>query len=372
ATPLARLVTEQPTPVHAPNCFASPLAPSATKDFVTSIAVADTDRVFTSVYSPTTARTNIYVSDDGMAWTSTFVANDFVGKVVPSPVFGKDHTVFAVGAAGMYRSLNNGSNWTLITPGAWFTSTTLTRQFAISPNFANDHLVLLGSRAVPRGVFASSDGGTTWSDWLVDAVDALLFSPAYAVDRAVWAARNDEQTFRRDVLLTTNDGETWETVHSGNAMPLALSPAFAQDSTIIWSDPFAGLFFSRNSDKLFPTIEKASADVLKIYRFGEQTGWTTVGEQPITSLAFSPTFVSDRTAFATSEAALLVTRSGGARWTPSCYWGFDAQRLDVLRMTQLAVTPNESSPPVLYAGGAGSRLALSRDGGQSWSVVVLK
>ncbi|MEP7198764.1 MAG: hypothetical protein ABI874_02995, partial [Chloroflexota bacterium] len=333
--PLSSVVRERPTPIPAPNCFSS--APTNTgSDYVTSIAVASSSHLIVTIYSPAFARTFVYLSDDsGLTWTSGRVFNDFVSKVVPSPTFARDRIAFAVGAGGVYRSLNGGIGWATISPATWFTTTTLARQFAVSSNFANDHTIVLGSRAAPRGVFASTDGGATWIDWLVDAVDVMLVSPNYGVDHAVWAARNDEQTFRRDVLVTTNQGDQWETVRAGTAVPFAISPAYSQDSTILWMDATSGLYLSRNGDRVFPLLEKAEADALKVWQQNPQSGWVVTGEQPLRDVAFSPNFGTDRLAFATTDSLLAATRDGGASWAPLCNWGGSALRFD-----HLAVSPN--------------------------------
>ena len=228
--------------------------------------------------------------------------------------------MFAVGSGGVYRSLSGGTGWTTVTPSTWFTTTPIIRQFAVSPNFGSDHTILLGSGAAPRGVFASTDGGATWIDWLVDAVDTLLFSPNYAVDRAVWLGRNDEQTFRRDVLVTVNQGDQWDFVRSGTAVPFAISPAYAQDSTILCTGINGGLYLSRNGDRIFPLVEKANADSLQIWRNNPATGWEPAGEETVRDVAFSPGFAQDRTVFGLAGRALIASRDGGFNWLPVCYW----------------------------------------------------
>ncbi len=370
STPLARIVSERPTPVPAPGCFAAGWPPSSDKAMVTSLAVAQSNRIFAAVYNPALSRTKLVVSDDeGSTWANVYTFFDFVSKIAPSPAFSQDRTVYAAGAGGVYRSLSGGSNWAVITLPTWVTTTAIVRQLAVSPNFDSDRTILLASRAAPRGVFASTDGGATWIDWLVDAVDALLFSPDYALDHAVWVARNDDQNFRRDVLVTVDQGTTWAPVRAGSALPLALSPAFAQDSTIIWSDPGGGLYVSRNGDKVFPSLEKARADALSIYRQDPQSGWIAAGEQPVSAVVFSPDFGRDRSAYALADSSLLVSRDGGGSWAPLCYWNFDAQSIDAQRLTQLVVT--HGKVPVLVAGGAGARVAISRDGGTSWTSMAL-
>jgi photosystem II stability/assembly factor-like uncharacterized protein len=368
---LSVVVRERPAPIPAPACLTTPLPASG--ESVTSIAAAGSGRVLAGTYTSALSRTNIYVSDDaGLTWTGARTLNDFLSGIVPSPAYARDRLVFAAGSGGIYRSFNGGLSWATITPATWFTTTPAIRQFGLSPNFASDRTILLGSRFAPRGVFASTDGGATWIDWLVDAVDVMLFSPNYAVDRAVWVARNDERTFRRDVLVTTNQGDQWDFVRSGTALPLAISPAYAQDSTILWTDVSGGLYLSRNSDRVFPLIEKADADVLHVWQYSPAAGWVVSGEQSIRDLEFSPDFAQDRTAFALTDQSLIVSRDGGVSWHPLCYWSTDALATDAARFSHLAISPDFAADATLYVGGLGARVLVSRDAGRSWTVVSLR
>jgi photosystem II stability/assembly factor-like uncharacterized protein len=316
----------------------------------------------------------MYVSDDrGKTWTAVRSFNDLISSVVPSPDFGRDRIVFAAGLAGVYRSLNGGSTWNSITPASWVTSTLSVKQLALSPNFSADRTIVFGSRIAPRGVFASTDGGATWIDWLVDAVDGMLISPNYAVDRALWVARNDERTFRRDVLVTVNQGDQWDFVHTRSFVPRAFSPAYAQDSTMIWAD-FAGggLFFSRNGDRLSPAIEKAETAALNIWEDKPTEGWTVTGENAVNDVVFSPDFARDRTVFALSDQALLASGDGGESWQPICYWTSGTPRPGAPRFDHLAISPDFSTDKTLFAGGSGARTAVSRDGGRTWASVSLR
>ena len=308
-------------------------------------------------------------------WTAVRTFNDFVSSVAPSPDFARDRTVFAAGSAGVYRSLNGGSTWSTISPAtaSWITTTPSVKQLALSPNYSADRTIILASRVAPRGVFASTDGGATWIDWLVDAVDVVMFSPDYAVDRALWVVRDDERTFRRDVLVTVNQGDQWDFVRTGSFVPEAISPAFAQDSTIIWAD-FAGggIYVSRNGDRLFPAIEKAETSALNVWEQKPSVGWTVTGESPVRDLVFSPDFARDRMAFALSDQVMLSSRDGGAAWQPLCYWTGSPTKPGRPRFDHLAISPEFAVDQTLFAGGDGARAAVSRDGGRSWATVALK
>ena len=366
---------ERPTPIPAPSCLAVAYAADSGGDVVTDIAVS-AGRAFAVAYSPVLARSVVYVSDDkGLTWTAVRTFNDFVSSVAPSPDFARDRTVFAAGSAGVYRSLNGGSSWSTITPAsaAWITTTPTVKQLALSPNYGADRTIILASRVAPRGVFASTDGGATWTDWLVDAVDVVMFSPDYALDRALWVVRNDERTFRRDVLVTVNQGDQWDFVRTRSFVPQAISPAYAQDSTIIWRD-FAGggIYVSRNGDRLFPAIEKAETAALNIWEQRASAVWLVTGESSVRGLVFSPEFARDRMTFALSDQEMLASRDGGAAWQPLCYWPAGSPKPGRARFDHLAISPDFTVDQTLFAGGDGARAAVSRDGGRSWTAVSFK
>jgi photosystem II stability/assembly factor-like uncharacterized protein len=364
---------ERPTSIPAPACLANAPSADAGGEFVTDIA-AGGGRTFVAIYTSVLSRTILYVSDDvGQTWNNVRSFNDFVSVVVPSPDFARDRIVYAAGSSGVYRSLNGGSSWTSITPSTWVTTTPTLKQLAVSPNFNSDHTIVFATKVAPRGVFASTDSGASWIDWLVDAVDEVLFSPNYGVDHALWVARNDERTFRRDVLVTVNQGDQWDFVRARSLVPRALSPAYSQDSTVIWTD-FAGggIFVSRNGDRIFPAIEKAETEALNVWRATPPEGWTVVGENSVSDLVFSPDFARDRTAFALSDDLLLASRDSGESWQPLCYWNNGAARPGGPHFDHLAISPDFAGNKALFAGGSGARIAISRDGGRTWVAIPLQ
>ena len=370
--PVARV---HPTPVPASSCLGAASAADTGGEYVTDIAVGS-GRAFAASYSPLLSRTVVYQSDDkGLTWTSVRIFNDFVSSLAVSPDFARDRTLFAAGSSGVYRSLNAGSTWGTITPASasWITRTLSAKQFVLSPNFGADRTMILASRVAPRGVFASTDGGATWIDWLVDAADVVMFSPNYALDHALWAVRNDERTFRRDVQVTVNQGEQWDYVRTGSFVPQAVSPVYAQDSTILWAD-FAsgGIYVSRNGDRLFPDIEKADTPALDVWEQKPSSGWTIAGESAARDMLFSPDFARDRVAFALSDQGLLGSRDGGASWRPLCYLTLGTTKTARPQFEHLAISPEYAVDQTLFAAGDGARALVSRDGGRTWAAVALK
>ena len=156
-------------------------------------------------------------------------------------------------------------------------------------------------------------------------------------------------------------------------LPLAISPAYAQDSTIIWADlAGGGIYVSRNGDRLFPAIEKAETAALEDWERNPLTGWTVTGESSVRDLVFSPEFARDRMTFALSDQVMLRSRDGGATWQPLCYWTDGAAKPGRARFDHLAISPDFAADQTLFAGGDGARAAVSRDGGRSWATVTFK
>ena len=141
---------------------------------------------------------------------------------------------------------------------------------------------------------------------------------------------------------------------------------------MIWTDVNGGLFLSRNSDRVFPLIEKADASVLHIWQNVPGAGWVISGEQSIRDLAFSPDFAADRTVFALADNVVIVSRNGGVSWQPLCYESQEAAPAGTIRLDHLAVSPNFNTDKTVYVGGTGPRLLVSYDSGLSWTVVSLR
>lgn len=106
----------------------------------------------------------------------------------------------AVAGAGIWKSLDGGDTWSLLTATAAFGSVT---RLAISP--ANASIVLA---ATTTGVHRSTNGGTTWST-VIASVNAwqVLFSPNHG-DRCI-AAMTDGTA--ASVRYSFDSGATWTT-----------------------------------------------------------------------------------------------------------------------------------------------------------------
>jgi hypothetical protein len=81
---------------------------------------------------------------------------------------------------------------------------------AISSNYENDETLVISVRG--RGLFKSENGGATFTEIgpdLIDnnhAIEYVMFSALYAIDKTIYAA-SDEELFK-----STDGGHTWEMI----------------------------------------------------------------------------------------------------------------------------------------------------------------
>ncbi|MFB0536347.1 MAG: hypothetical protein ACETWR_15335, partial [Anaerolineae bacterium] len=162
-----------------------------------------------------------------------------IQKIVASPDFQEDDTLFAIVEAKIYKSTDGGESWGLV--GGGLPSDEWVVSLALSPNYADDQTLFAGVSSGPTGggVYKSTDGGHSWrlaclglSDLVVQGV---AVSPNYADDATVFA-----RSYRQGLFRSTDGGAHWTTLgerYAGELADrrlgtLALSPAYATDSTL--------------------------------------------------------------------------------------------------------------------------------------------
>jgi len=132
-----------------------------------------------------------------------------VVSLAVSPAYENDQILFAVGNNRLYRSTNGAETWSQLNPENFLASLpprpnedasshiTSTSDYyysvAISPAFASDETVFVGGR---RGVFRSVDAGETWelvsNNFPEVDVISLGISPDYANDQRVFVGLDAE------------------------------------------------------------------------------------------------------------------------------------------------------------------------------------
>jgi hypothetical protein len=167
-----------------------------------------------------------YSVNSGSNWTQipdspgVVVSGLRVDAINYAPDFATSKTFFiGSGGDGVFKCVWNPSSlphwvWTELNTGLsgnalWVTS------LALSPNYAKDHTLLVGTTGGIDGVglFKSSDGGTHWKPvaaYPSSYVTVIVISPNYATDTTVFVGEAGD-----GVYLTTDGGTSWKTINTG-------------------------------------------------------------------------------------------------------------------------------------------------------------
>jgi photosystem II stability/assembly factor-like uncharacterized protein len=312
--------------------------------------------------------------DGGINWTAQYTVSA-ASEVAYSPNFAQDHTAFAGGVNGLYRTADRGVTWTPVL-------TAPVSALAVSPGFAGDDALFVGGDVL----YISDDGGTTWTSTTVStgsrAISALAVSPAFASESTLFAGD-------RDGLYRSGDGgATWSPVASYpgvGVQSLAISPGWPAQPVLLvgtargvyrTSDGGATWTLSQGMARL-PTSSLALSEGEDLLLAGTQAhgiygsqddgkSWFSRGLYTgVLDLAVSPAYTEDGTIFASVPAGaglnIYRTTDGGANW-------------ESLKSTDypggsLAISPAYAEDQTLYVTGQHGQVLRSGDGGDAWEVV---
>jgi len=277
-------------------------------------------------------------ADRGLSWTE--VLTQGISSLAVSPAFGVDGTVFAGGDA-LYFSYDGGTTW--ISSTLPFDAPRIDA-LALSPAYPSDPTLFAGTNS---GLYRSYDGGLSWepvAGYPGLAVRALALSPGWP-DHPVLLVGTDEGVYR-----TGDGGVTW--VRAEGMAPLATGPLAlsAGEGLLVTGTSQHGIHGTTDGgDSWFP--------------LGLQDRWAG----RITGVALSPAYPADGTMFAvvlntmSIGANLYRTADGGHTWEPVYSTGYLGP--------SLALSPAYASDRTAFAARDGAQVLRSVDGGDTWSEV---
>lgn len=312
-----------------------------------------------------TAALAFAASAASFAGTNVFTATGPSGGVAYDVEFTTGGALLATTSRGVYRSTDNGANWTrtLQTP-TWFPM-----RLAVNP--ANRNVALSGTSVLKR----STDGGQTWTD--VQNLAPLATNPASVVEFSAdgslaWLSQqNGGNLFR-----STDGGATW-TLNSttGITDSIIWIDVDAVNPQLLYATTPNGGYRSIDGGQTFTKLTVApyvfaaaasrvrggsvivtSGDDHPWYSSDGGITWTSRGSRTMYFVQYFPGS-ADRALAMTTDYHLLRTADSGATWQ-------DLGPVPNGRIWGMAFEPAAPDHVVITGDGG---IFVSADGGTSWA-----
>jgi len=196
------------------------------------------------------------------------------------------------------------------------------------------------------GVFVSDDEGETWGQVLNGLATPLLSALAVAPNGALLAGALDGGLFS-----SFDYGVSWE---PGRVAPeflapvktLAMSPNFAKDGSAFAATDGAGLLASRSSGRRW-----------------EDSGFG-LGDDVVWALAVTDDWSERETMFASTSEGVFVSHNGGRAWRET------ELLLEDDTVSVLMTSPSYSDDKTVWAATESGALYRSTNGGRTWDLLV--
>jgi photosystem II stability/assembly factor-like uncharacterized protein len=305
-----------------------------------------------AIYKSTDRGATWHYQDTGAVDTDQAPDGNEMKGLALSPGYATDGKVFLAAFDGLFRSADRGLSWREID-----TRHDELTGLAISPEHATDG-TLVASTYAGRGVYASADRGASWSP----IADALMVNKTLSVFDVVLAAGPAGTTpvlyavENRDRLHISPDlGAHWE------SLPLPTLPEIdprppRPTEIAVTTGPSGGneiLLGTRWHAVLHSRDRGLTWD-----------GSTEILDAMVTSVAMSPDYQSDGTAFAgASNGQVWRTGDFAATWKPTGIQGIAIP--SGTAFAALAVSPDFATDGLVLVG-TNDGLYASHDRGLSW------
>ncbi len=232
-------------------------------------------------------------------------------------------TIYSISDGGLFKSLNNGDDWTDISAGMGI------RQFYRIANSQTNANVITGG-AQDNGSVARQSGGN-WVDWLgADGMEGLV-SPTNHLN--IWG--------------TSQNGAIYRSINGGNSYTNLSQPSSGDWVTPLVTHPTNETILYGGWTGVWKSVNSGS-------------NWTNISTGVITTLltdlAISPSAPS--TIYASRGANLYVTTDDGANW---------ATRTAPASINDIAIDPTNPMKIWIACNSTSNRVLVSVDGGATFT-----
>jgi photosystem II stability/assembly factor-like uncharacterized protein len=286
--------------------------------------------------------------DGGRSWVETDFPARADGSQHPAQLaVGDDGTLFAAVGMALARSSDGGHSWTYLEglpPGFEIAS------LAVSPNFAEDGVLMVGGNYHNNQILRSADGGQSWESVLdgdtlnveyASDVSVLAFSPGFARDETLFAWLQEG-----GLLRSTDSGLSWELVWESEYYAQSLAPSPTGNRLYLGALGGHTLASEDGGDNWFELSQNIPDDHT----------WST-------AMAFG----EDGAIFLASDKGVYRSQDGGETWSRASA-GLPTRPADGTPQAVRALCLHDGR---LYAALVEGGLFVSNDLGETWHGTIV-
>lgn len=318
---------------------------------------------------------SVHLSGDGGAtWQSTTIETADAGGVTAlavSPGFTGDGTFFVgTESGGVFKTSDRGATYEPVNDGL---SDTRVTSLLVSRRYETDST--LWATAWKEGVFVSTDGGSSWSKTskgltAVDQADLVGVAHFGLVQAAFGANAEEPPTMFvagfDGLFRSTTGGESWDEVQtqaSTNIAAVAVSPDYANDSTIAVATYINGAFLSEDGGDTWRAINNGLA---------ARNEWLRAPDyvSRLLGIRFSPTYRDDHTLFSVLRGYVLRSSTRGDEWEAQIPRGVLVKGENPPDYFIPAFSPAFARDQTMVLVTDGGKVFRSTDAGRSFSKVA--
>lgn len=277
-------------------------------------------------------------SDAGATWKIKHQSTDpDVGMLTGVAVHGKH--IFAVGMRSICASANGGATWTMQEVPASYRLNDVVCSDAAHAWAVGAQLVGDSYSAFHSVIFATSNGGRTWTSQVVRGVDGLT-AVAFVNARHGWAVGGNSDTRVGYIIVTTDGGAHWRLQRriSGDSLH-GVSFTDARHGWVVggWGTKQPGIILATSDGGAHWRVQTSATPryLLDVSFVDARHGWA-VGY----------------------DGVILATSDGGKHWSDQ-----SVSQLFTVRKVAFVNTR------VGWAVFGHAKLLATRDGGHTWSVI---
>jgi photosystem II stability/assembly factor-like uncharacterized protein len=258
-----------------------------------------------------------FSSDFGENWSVSILpqfpdiapGDVYINIFAMSPAFDSDHEIYlGTRGHGVLQTADGGTSWRSVPD---VPHTTHITSVAVSPNYANDKIAFAANRF--GEVWRTQNGGDNWSRVGSGSIKKrgnesyvwIAISPAFATDRLVLVGTNN------GIYRSGDNGNTWMPLLNGTIgaatviQQIEFSPNFVEDRLVYVTVRGKGLYrFTFNNKGWIALSQNAGAGLIK-------------KNIQFTEFRISPSFKEDHTLLGASRESFYISIDGGFTWVKS-------------------------------------------------------